>query len=555
MRILALLTALTATADAFAPCSRTTSSCNGNSMLGTVAARKMNSAPRVSTRGSASMLSLANPFLVAESAVATTTSSSTTEAMSPLMSHFLESLITNGVPALFSVIVIGFAALMLGKARKAQQEDVLQTRNPVSQLYEDLYGDQDPDGGMMGNNNKRGFLGRPSNDKMRLPSNAGVPALQYIKLTHLNRQWESYAYSLTAATQSKAAAAADYRATSFRRALGMALGGPVRQELLTAEADFLKTAGALSSQIVAAQARLTQHAVDEELEALGLTNVYDLDPAWNATAAANETSAVSNNNKKKKSKSKFNANEQFSQLSKWQRELQEVELDFIQAVIQAVGPANGAAVRAALLGDVAVRGSGGLLSALQDRPLRTLLMDAETGDSPKPGNVYVSRFPGDATASQVATLREEVTAIVQSAKPGDEALVILQTGGGTVTGYGLAAAQLMRFKDAGLKLTIAVEQVAASGGYMMACVADRIVASPFAVLGSIGVISDMPNVYERLKKEGIEFQTVTAGKYKRTLTPTYVTRTVTSFMGRQQNVRFVSHARTPCSFVGTTAKR
>jgi ClpP class serine protease len=109
---------------------------------------------------------------------------------------------------------------------------------------------------------------------------------------------------------------------------------------------------------------------------------------------------------------------------------------------------------------------------------------------------------------------------VRQAKPGDEAVVILQTGGGTVTGYGLAAAQLLRFKVAGLKLTVAVEQVAASGGYMMCCVADRIVASPFAVLGSIGVISDIPNVYERLKKEGIEFQTVTAGKYKRTLTPT-----------------------------------
>jgi signal peptide peptidase SppA len=133
------------------------------------------------------------------------------------------------------------------------------------------------------------------------------------------------------------------------------------------------------------------------------------------------------------------------------------------------------------------------------------------------------------TASQVEELREEVTAIVQqvagstssnmNSQP-DEAVVILQSGGGTVTGYGLAAAQLRRFKAAGMKLTICVEQVAASGGYMMCCVADRIVASPFAVLGSIGVISEMPNVYERLKKEGIEFQTITAGKYKRTLTPT-----------------------------------
>ena len=93
--------------------------------------------------------------------------------------------------------------------------------------------------------------------------------------------------------------------------------------------------------------------------------------------------------------------------------------------------------------------------------------------------------------------------LVRNAKPGDEALVILQSGGGTVTGYGLAAGQLVRLKEKGIFLTIAVEQVAASGGYMMSCVADRIVASPFAVLGSIGVISEIPNVYERLKEEGM----------------------------------------------------
>jgi signal peptide peptidase SppA len=134
--------------------------------------------------------------------------------------------------------------------------------------------------------------------------------------------------------------------------------------------------------------------------------------------------------------------------------------------------------------------------------------------------VFVCNFPGDVQASQVINLREEVTGIVRTAHPGDEAVVVIRTGGGTVTGYGLATAQLLRLKQAGLKLTIAVEQVAASGGYMMCCVGDRIVASPFAVLGSIGVLTELPNVYERLKTEGIEFQTVTAGKYKRTLTPT-----------------------------------
>ena len=137
-------------------------------------------------------------------------------------------------------------------------------------------------------------------------------------------------------------------------------------------------------------------------------------------------------------------------------------------------------------------------------------------------HVFVLQFFGDVRASQASNLREEVTAVLRSAKKsrGDEVVLVLNTGGGTVTGYGLAAAQLTRLKDAGIKLTICVEQVAASGGYMMACTADRLVASPFAVLGSIGVISEIPNVYERLKKEGVEFQTVTAGKFKRTLTPT-----------------------------------
>jgi len=136
-------------------------------------------------------------------------------------------------------------------------------------------------------------------------------------------------------------------------------------------------------------------------------------------------------------------------------------------------------------------------------------------------HVYVLSFPGDVTASQVAGLRQEVTAISRYANVsrGDEVVLILNSGGGTVTGYGLAAAQLMRIKQLGLKLTICVEQVAASGGYMMACCADRLTASPFAVLGSIGVISEQPNVYERLNREGVEFLTVTAGKFKRTLTP------------------------------------
>jgi ClpP class serine protease len=133
-----------------------------------------------------------------------------------------------------------------------------------------------------------------------------------------------------------------------------------------------------------------------------------------------------------------------------------------------------------------------------------LLGSGGADDTSATKSVYVLTFPGDIQASQVATLREEVTALCRFATPGrDEVMMVLQSGGGTVTGYGLAAGQLLRLKEKGIKLTICVEQVAASGGYMMCCVADRIVASPMAVLGSIGVISDIPNFYERLKEEGM----------------------------------------------------
>jgi ClpP class serine protease len=177
------------------------------------------------------------------------------------------------------------------------------------------------------------------------------------------------------------------------------------------------------------------------------------------------------------------------------------------SVVEIMGPDRANAIRAAILGNIAGGGvgvAGGLIKSLQNRPIAAIFNTIGYSDEDKSGrNLFVTDFPGDVSASQVETLREEVTAILRTAKPGDEALLKLQTGGGTVTGYGLAAAQLQRFKKHGIKLTICVEQVAASGGYMMTCVADRVIASPFAVLGSIGVISDMPNVYERLKKEGM----------------------------------------------------
>lgn len=132
--------------------------------------------------------------------------------------------------------------------------------------------------------------------------------------------------------------------------------------------------------------------------------------------------------------------------------------------------------------------------------------------------LFVLHFDGDIKASQVASLREEISAILPEACKQDEVLLCLESPGGMVHGYGLAASQLQRIKDAGIPLTIAVDKVAASGGYMMACVADRIIAAPFAVLGSIGVIAQLPNFHKLLKKHDIDFELLTAGEYKRTLT-------------------------------------
>ncbi len=133
-------------------------------------------------------------------------------------------------------------------------------------------------------------------------------------------------------------------------------------------------------------------------------------------------------------------------------------------------------------------------------------------------HLFVLDFNGSIDAKEVSSLREEVTAILSVAREGDEVLLRLESGGGMVHGYGLASSQLDRIKHANIPLTIAVDKVAASGGYMMACIADKIVSAPFAVVGSIGVIAQLPNFNKLLKKHDIEFEQLTAGEYKRTLT-------------------------------------
>ncbi|WP_438862671.1 protease SohB [Neptunicella sp.] len=134
------------------------------------------------------------------------------------------------------------------------------------------------------------------------------------------------------------------------------------------------------------------------------------------------------------------------------------------------------------------------------------------------GNLYVIDFDGSVDAHEVDSLREEITAILTIATDKDEVLVRLESGGGVVHGYGLAASQLQRIKDKGIKLTIAVDKVAASGGYMMACVADKVLSAKFAIIGSIGVIAQLPNFNKLLKKNYVDFEQHTAGEFKRTLT-------------------------------------
>lgn len=132
--------------------------------------------------------------------------------------------------------------------------------------------------------------------------------------------------------------------------------------------------------------------------------------------------------------------------------------------------------------------------------------------------MFVIDFDGDLQASQVDALRQEITAVLSLARAEDEVLLRLESPGGLVPAYGLAASQLDRVRQQGVPLTVVVDKVAASGGYLMAAVADRLLAAPFALVGSIGVVAQVPNVHRLLKKHDVDVEVLTAGKYKRTLT-------------------------------------
>ena len=132
--------------------------------------------------------------------------------------------------------------------------------------------------------------------------------------------------------------------------------------------------------------------------------------------------------------------------------------------------------------------------------------------------VWVLDFHGDIKASATEHFSEEISALIDVAEQHDEVVIRLESAGGLVHAYGLAAAQLDRLRDAGLKTTVCIDKVAASGGYLMACTAEHIKAAPFAVIGSIGVVAQIPNIHRLLKRHEIDVEVLTAGKYKRTLT-------------------------------------
>ena len=163
------------------------------------------------------------------------------------------------------------------------------------------------------------------------------------------------------------------------------------------------------------------------------------------------------------------------------------------------------------------------MSLLDKKQLKSLVKIEKKKDKQKKKEtnkkrIFILRFHGDIQASDAASLADEISAILGVANEDDEVCLILESGGGIVHDYGYAASQLSRIRNADIRLTIAVDKVAASGGYMMACVADHIIAAPFAIVGSIGVLAQIPNFNRLLKKHNIDFEQISAGEYKRTLT-------------------------------------
>ncbi|KAL1510139.1 hypothetical protein AB1Y20_006471 [Prymnesium parvum] len=358
---------------------------------------------------------------------------------------------------------------------------------------------------------------------------------EFLKVQRLNGKLQSFNYSLAKAATSKEAALRANERLNFARRFGSALAaadlGDDAIQACPLQTDcFLCAARKVERAVPPPRQAITKAAgkyrkADEALRAQQEKKLKELRLgalSKGGAAAPREAAGNSSAAPMERMQRSFSSSRAQKDVARLQAKRLALEASFLSSVGAELPPSllplladllKSGPERGAIEGAPASGGSLDALAAIEDAVWKV---------AAERKHVFVLKFNGDVTASQVSQLRQEVTAVLGSsnATRGDEVVLVLNTGGGTVTGYGLAAAQLVRLKQGGLPLTICVEQVAASGGYMMACVADRLVASPFAVLGSIGVITEQPNVYERLKREGIVFSTVTAGKYKRTLTPT-----------------------------------
>lgn len=194
------------------------------------------------------------------------------------------------------------------------------------------------------------------------------------------------------------------------------------------------------------------------------------------------------------------------------REKEEAKAETKRAKAEAKDKAKGKAKEKAKPKDESSQGANAAISENKSSN------DAQLYDAPsRRKRVYVLDFDGDVAAEEVSSLREEITTVLSIAEPCDEIILKLESPGGMVHAYGLAASQLQRIKDAKIPLTICVDKVAASGGYMMACLADKLVAAPFAIIGSIGVVVQLPNFHKILKKNEVDYEVISAGEYKRTL--------------------------------------
>lgn len=193
----------------------------------------------------------------------------------------------------------------------------------------------------------------------------------------------------------------------------------------------------------------------------------------------------------------------------------------LSAIIMVIGfifsqkKQHGESLQASCLNDLIHDEKSKIIKKFKWKHLNEKYKKQEISKKPK---LFILDFHGDIKASQTQQLRDEITLVMTLAQPNDEVMIRLESPGGAVNGYGLAASQIERLRTNLIPTTVCIDQVAASGGYLMACIANRVIAAPFAIIGSIGVVSQLPNFNKWLKKHDIDYEQITAGEYKRTLT-------------------------------------